>query len=183
MTDSVAKVSWMGSPRNVRSSASSVWNLPCHANPGDESMLRASQPERLLQQYRPKADMTFPLIGIQCALQCSSRRRRRDTVAAVHFPSPLGVGTSSSFNARAIPRSDAVRSGSTRSMIGAIDRACWVAFSARAARALAVSAAVPARPRKPPSRVPRALLAANAAFAGGNHAGLQLGNRHHTLQE
>jgi hypothetical protein len=49
-------------------------------------------------------------------------------------------------------------------MIGAIDRACRVAFRARAARASAVSAAVPARPRKPPSCFPRALLAANAAF-------------------
>ena len=44
-------------------------------------------------------------------------------MAAVHVLSPLGVGTPSSYNARAIPRSDAVRSGSTRSMIGAIERA------------------------------------------------------------
>ena len=41
-------------------------------------------------------------------------------MAAVQDPSPLGVGTPSSFNARAIPRSDAVRSGSTRSIIGAV---------------------------------------------------------------
>jgi hypothetical protein len=39
----------------------------------------------------------------------------------------------------------------------------WV-VEMRAARALAVPAAVPARPRKPPSFFPRALLAAKAAF-------------------
>ena len=69
-------------------------------------------------------------------------------------------------------------------MMGAIDRACAVAFSVRAARALAVSSAVPARPRKPPSCVPRALLAARAAFVRAEiMPGLQLGHRHHALQE
>jgi len=42
LADSVAKVSWMGSRRNVRSAAHSVLNLPCHVNVADESMLRAS---------------------------------------------------------------------------------------------------------------------------------------------
>ena len=94
----------------------------------------------------------------------SSSGPRHNKVRGVHSPSPLGVGTPSSFKVRAIPRSDAVRSGSTRSTMGAIDRACSVAFSVRAARALAVSVAVPGRPRKPPNLFPRALLAANAAF-------------------
>jgi hypothetical protein len=40
--DSVAKVSWIGSQRNVRSAPHSVLNLPCHVNTADESMLRAS---------------------------------------------------------------------------------------------------------------------------------------------
>jgi hypothetical protein len=42
LADSVAKVGWMSSPCNVRSPALGVLNLPCHVNPGDESMLRAS---------------------------------------------------------------------------------------------------------------------------------------------
>jgi hypothetical protein len=52
MADNVAKVSRMDQRRNVRSTAGSGLNLPCHVNAADESMLRASWPEKLLQQYR-----------------------------------------------------------------------------------------------------------------------------------
>ena len=48
-------------------------------------------------------------------------------------------------------RSDSEPSGSSRVMIGASDAACPAAFALWALRALAVSSAVPARPRKPPS--------------------------------
>ena len=47
-------------------------------------------------------------------------------------------------------------------MIGASDSAWPRAFVVCALRALAVSSAVPARPRKPPSFLPRALAAASA---------------------
>ena len=62
-----------------------------------------------------------------------------------------------------MPRSEDVPDGSSRSIIGKMDCACSDAFSDRAARAFAVSADVPALPRKP-SFFPRALLAAKAAF-------------------
>ena len=104
-------------------------------------------------------------------------------MAAVHVPSPLGVGTPSSFNARAISRSDAVRSESTRSMMGGIERACAFAFSVRAARALAVSAAVPARLEILPAAFREPCLLPGGLCAGGNHAGLKLGNRLHALQK
>jgi hypothetical protein len=69
LADSVAKVGWMGLPRNVRSAARSALNLPCHARVTDESMLRASQPKILLQHYLPNADiiamsMVFEMLPI-----------------------------------------------------------------------------------------------------------------------
>jgi hypothetical protein len=52
MADNVAKVSRMDQRRNVRSAAGSGLNLPSRVNAADESMLRASCPEKLFQQYR-----------------------------------------------------------------------------------------------------------------------------------
>jgi hypothetical protein len=65
-------------------------------------------------------------------------------------------------------------------MMGAIERACSVAFSVRAALALAVSFAVPARL---PFAFREPCSLQGGYVAGGDHARLQLNHGHHALQE
>src|ERR1700722_2085346 len=80
---------------------------------------------------------------------------------AVHTAAPAGVGKPSEVSLAASARSDSEPSGSSRVMIGASDAAWPRALAVCALRALAVSSAVPARPRKPPSFLPRTLAAAS----------------------
>jgi hypothetical protein len=83
------------------------------------------------------------------------------TCAADHTP-PRGAEIPRSFNSLAIERSEFAPAVRMSSMIGARSAARDFAASDLARRALAQSAAVPARPREPPSRLPRALAAARA---------------------
>jgi hypothetical protein len=84
------------------------------------------------------------------------------TCAADHTP-PRGAEIPRSLNSFAIERSEFAPAVRMSSMTGARSAARDLAASDLACRALAQSAAVPARPRNPPSRLPRALAAVRAA--------------------
>ena len=87
------------------------------------------------------------------------------TCAPDHTP-PRGVVIPRSFNSFAIERSEFAPAVRISSMTGARSAARAVAARDLACRAFAQSAVVPARPRNPPSRLPRALAAARAAPCG-----------------
>jgi hypothetical protein len=84
------------------------------------------------------------------------------TCAADHTP-PRGAEIPRSFNSFAIERSEFAPAVRMSSMTGARSAARDFAARDLARLALAQSAAVPARPRNPPSRLPRAFAAARAA--------------------
>jgi hypothetical protein len=84
------------------------------------------------------------------------------TCVADQIP-PRGAEIPRPFNSFAIERSEFAPAVRMSSMTGARSAARDFAVSDLARRALAQSAAVPARHRNPPSRLPRAFAAARAA--------------------